>query len=134
MKERPKVGVGVIIIKDNKVLLGIRKNAHGQGEWCFPGGHLEMGETPEQCAVRETREETGLEIKNLRRGPYTNDIFSKENHFITLFIIADYDSGVPDVKEPDKCEKWEWFSWNELPEPLFLPIKNLLKNGYNPFK
>ena len=41
--ERPKVGVGVIIIKDGKFLMGWRKKSHGSGTWCPPGGHLEYG-------------------------------------------------------------------------------------------
>ncbi len=43
--KRPKVGLGVLIFKDGKVLLGKRKGAHGEGTWCPPGGHLEFGET-----------------------------------------------------------------------------------------
>jgi 8-oxo-dGTP diphosphatase len=132
--ERPKIGVGVIVIKDNKILLGKRKNAHGDGTWSFPGGHLEFGEMPEECAVRETLEETGINLKNLRRTIYTNDIFDKENkHYITLYVLAEYDSGTVRVMEPEKCERWEWFSWEELPRPLFLPIENLLKEKFNPF-
>jgi len=65
-QNRPGVGVGVIIVKDNKVLLGKRKNAHGEGDWAFPGGHLEMNETWEDCVKREVMEETGIEIKNIR--------------------------------------------------------------------
>ena len=74
--ERPKVGVGVIIVKEGKILLGKRKNAHGEGTWCPPGGHLELGESYEECAKRETFEETGLQIKNLQFITATNDIFS----------------------------------------------------------
>lgn len=43
--ERPKVGVGVLIVDGNKILLGKRKNAHGDGCWAPPGGHLEFGES-----------------------------------------------------------------------------------------
>jgi len=134
-KERPKIGVGVCVIKDDKILFGKRKNAHGEGSWCFPGGHLELNENIEDCARREVLEETGLSIKNLRFGPYTNDIFEKENkHYVTLFIIADYDSGELKLMEPEKCEKWDWFKWEKAPNPLFIPNYNLLKMGYNPFK
>jgi len=133
--KRPCVGVGVVVIKGGKVLLGKRKNAHGEGSWCFPGGHLEFNESVEECAVREVREETGIEIKNLRLGPFTNDVFEKEaKHYVTLFVIAEYASGKAKVMEPEKCEKWAWFEWNSLPEPLFLPIQNLLKQGFNPFE
>lgn len=58
MKEekRPKVGLGVCLLKDDKILFGKRKGAHGGGSWCFPGGHLEFNETWEECARRETEE------------------------------------------------------------------------------
>jgi 8-oxo-dGTP diphosphatase len=135
MKERPKIGVGVIVIRDGKVLLGKRKNAHGEGSWCFPGGHLEFNEEIEDAAVREVSEETGIKIKNLRLGTFTNDIFRKEGkHYVTLYVIADYDSGEVETREPHKCERWGWFEWEKLPEPLFIPIQNLLRQNYNPLR
>ena len=131
MFERPLIGVAVIVIKDDRVLLGKRKNSHGADTWAFPGGHLEFNESIADCAAREVFEETGLSIKNLRYGPYTNDIFAAENkHYVTLFVIADYDSGTPEVKEPHKCEKWEWSQWPPKLQPHFLPIKNLLKQRF----
>jgi 8-oxo-dGTP diphosphatase len=135
MEDRPLIGIGVIVIKDNKALLGKRKNSHGEGSWCFPGGHLEFNEKIEECGRREVLEETGIEIKNIKLGPFTNDIFKKEGkHYVTLFLISDYDSGEVRVMEPDKFEKWGWFEWGKLPKPLFLPIQNLLKQKFNPFK
>ena len=135
MDQFPKVGVGVIIIKDNKILFGQRKNAHGEDTWSVPGGHLEFNELIEECAKREVFEETGIEIKNLKMGPFTNDIFKEEEkHYITIYVIADYDSGEVEVKEPDRMIEWNWFSWNNLPKPLFKPIENLLKQNFNPFK
>ncbi len=131
--ERPKVGVGVIVVKDSKVLLGKRINAHGEGSWSFPGGHLEFSESWEQCAKRETLEETGIAITNIRFATATNDIFETEQkHYITIFMLADYVSGDAKVLEPEKCETWEWFSWDSLPNPLFLPIQNLIKSGFTP--
>ena len=79
MQQFPKIGIGVIIIKDNKVLLGKRKSSHGKNSWAPPGGHLEFNEQIEECAIRETKEETNLEIKNLRIGPITNDIHKDED-------------------------------------------------------
>ncbi len=129
----PKVGVGVCIMKENKVLLGKRKGAHGSGSWSFPGGHLEFNESWEECAARETLEETGIKIKNIRFGTVTNDIFKKENkHYITIFMLAELDCGEVKIMEPEKCEKWEWFDWGSLPQPLFVPLQNLLKENYNP--
>jgi len=133
--KRPKVGVGVIIKKNGQMLMGKRKNAHGDGTWAPPGGHLEWCESPEECAVRETLEEAGIKIKNVQPWFYTNDIFENgAKHYATLFVIADYDTGEPQVMEPDKCEGWDWFDWHDLPKPLFLTIENLLKTGHNPFE
>jgi 8-oxo-dGTP diphosphatase len=135
MEKRPYIGVAVIVIKEGKVLLGKRKHSHGAGGWQFPGGHLEYNESIEDCAKREVFEETGICIKGVTLGPYTNDIFKKESkHYVTLFVIANYDSGTLMVKEPDKCEKWDWFTWGHFPKPLFLPTANLMKQGFNPFK
>ena len=131
----PKVGVGVILIRGDKVLLGKRIGTHGAGTWNFPGGHLEFGETISECASREVREETGLEVSHFTYGPYTNDFFEAENkHYITVFVLGYSDEGKPKVMEPTKCEEWRWFKWHELPEPLFLPTQNLLKIDFSPFR
>jgi 8-oxo-dGTP diphosphatase len=131
MAKRPLIGIAVIVIKEDRVLLGKRKNAHGSGTWAFPGGHLEFNESIMDCARREVSEETGIRIKNLRYGPYTNDIFAEEGrHYVTLFVIADYDSGIPVVREPHKCEEWTWCQWPPDVHPCFLPINNLLKLNF----
>ncbi len=133
-KKRPQVGLAVLIRKEEKILFGKRKNAHGEGDWCCPGGHLEFNENWEDCARRETREEAGIEIKHIQFLTATNDLFTKENkHYITIFMVADYASGDVRIMEPHKCEAWRWCAWNELPEPLFESTKNLLVQGISPF-
>jgi 8-oxo-dGTP diphosphatase len=133
MEDRPKVGVGVIVRQGGKVLLGLRRNAHGEGTWSFPGGHLEFGEDVFTCARREVAEETGLEISGLQVGPWTSDVFQEEGkHYVTLFVIAESAAGTPETLEPEKCIEWRWFFWSELPRPLFLPIQNLLAQGFEP--
>jgi 8-oxo-dGTP diphosphatase len=138
MENRPKVGVSVVLVRGNKVLLGKRKSASnglGIGTWSFPGGHLEFGESPEECARRELLEETGLEASNPRFFTITNDVFPEhEKHYITIYILADYISGEAVTLEPEKCEKWEWFEWEKMPGPLFLPLKNFVKKGIDPTK
>ncbi|MCA9354744.1 MAG: NUDIX domain-containing protein [Candidatus Kaiserbacteria bacterium] len=134
MEQIPRIGVGVLILKDSKVLLGKRKNAHGPGSWCPPGGHLEFMETIEDCAKRETLEETGVTITNIRKPAYTEDFFTEENkHYLTFLLTAGWESGQPEILEPEKCEAWEWFDWNKLPSPLFLPLQNHIERGYDPF-
>lgn len=129
----PRIGVAVIIVKSGKVLLGKRKGAHGAGTWALPGGHLSYGESIETCAHREVMEETGLSICDLKPGPYTNDFFSKEQkHYVTLFIVSRYAAGQVQIKEPDKCEVWQWCEWDHLPQPRFLSLENLRRQSFDP--
>lgn len=135
-QKQPQVGVSVIIIKENKVLLGKRKGSHGSGTWAFPGGLIKKWESFEETCKREVKEETNLDIKLIDKNPIaiTNDFFKDENkHYITLFFRAEIISGELKLLEPEKAEEWKWFSWSELPEPLFIPVRNLVKLGYNPF-
>lgn len=128
-----RVGVGVIIIRNGKVLMGKRIGSHGRGSWSPPGGHVEFNEDPEDTAVRETFEETGLKVHSPRFVAITSDIYKKEKkHYITLYYICKYRSGEARIMEPDKFEGWGWFKWNKLPTPIFLAIKDLRKQKFNP--
>jgi 8-oxo-dGTP diphosphatase len=115
----PKVGVGVMIFKNGKVLMGKRKNAHGEGEFASPGGHLEFGESFEQCAKREVAEETGIEISNIRFQFLANLTAYSGKHYAHVQLIADWKSGEPKVLEANKCEGWDWYDLNNLPQPTF---------------
>ncbi len=130
----PRVGVAVIVIRGAQVLVGRRlSTSHGHYTWQFPGGHLEFGESIEQCAAREVAEETGLTVTDPVLGPYTNDVFAEDGkHFVTLFVVTHSESGDADTKEPDKCAEWRWCSWDALPTPHFLSIEHLLATGYRP--
>jgi 8-oxo-dGTP diphosphatase len=65
----------------------------------------------------------------------TNDIFEKESkHYITIALLADHASGEPKIMEPEKCTDMGWFSWNNLPRPLFLPLQNAVKQANDPTK
>ncbi len=125
-RTRPKVGVGVIVVKNGKVLLGKRKGSHGAGAWSLAGGHLEYGETVEECALRELAEETGLKGLHVEPGPWVNDVIEEDKHYITLFAFVKEFEGEAQLLEPNKCDGWEWFDWYNLPEPLFLPFKSLI--------
>jgi ADP-ribose pyrophosphatase YjhB (NUDIX family)/catechol 2,3-dioxygenase-like lactoylglutathione lyase family enzyme len=130
---QPRVGVGVFVLRDGLVLLGLRRGAHGAGTWALPGGHLEFGETVEHCAVREVLEETGLAVDVVARGPYTNDVFADEGrHYVTVFVLAQAVHGEPALREPAKCAEWRWCRWSEPPAPLFPPLAQLHASGYVP--
>lgn len=124
---RPHVGVGVLIVRDGCLLLGQRLGDHGPGTWAPPGGHLDFGETPATCAARETLEETGLEVFDIRPGPWVSNLFLDEGrHAVTLFVRATAPTGEPALREPDKCAGWHWVPLDALPSPLFAPLATLL--------
>ncbi len=115
----PLTGVGVMVTREGKVLLGKRKNAHGAGEYAFPGGHLEHMEGFEECARREVAEETGIEIENVRFHLLANMTQYAPKHYVHIGMMADWRSGEPRVLEPDKCEGWGWYDPDNLPGKLF---------------
>ncbi len=119
---RPKVGVGVMIKdKNGRVLLGLRLSLHGQGTWSFPGGHLEFGETMTEAAIREAKEETGLNVSNLELVSLADEMgaMDKGKHYINVGFIANSVEGDLKIAEPEKWVRWEWFDLDKLPEPLF---------------
>lgn len=118
-EHRPKVGVGVMIFKEGKILLGKRKGSHGAGEYAWPGGHLEYMEGFEECVRRETLEETGMEIDNVKFLRLLNFKDYAPKHYVDILLTADWKSGEPQVLEPNKCEGWGWYDIDHLPEPLF---------------
>jgi len=114
-----RVGVGVLIRdpkNPRKVFAGLRRNSHGDGTLALPGGHLELYESWEECAIRETLEETGLTIGNVAFGHVTNDIMKEKKHYVTIFMMGEccVDCPRPLNLEPDKCNGWESYGWDEL--------------------
>lgn len=122
-----KVGAGVIIWQKEKVLLGYRLSKHGHGVWSFPGGHVEFGEHPDQAVIREAFEETGLKISSVEKLTFTSDFYENGTQYLTLFFKANSWSGTLENREPEKCDRWEWFAPDALPSPLFIPIVTFLK-------
>jgi 8-oxo-dGTP diphosphatase len=134
MNPEPKVGVAIIIAKNDQVLLMKRKGIHGKGTWSTPGGHLEFGETPEQGAAREAKEEVGLDVVDIRFRALTNDVFEETGkHYITIWMEGRTISNDPMIAAEDEVAEIGWFAWNSLPDPLFLSLENLIKaNSYPP--
>ena len=131
MDKIARIGIGIFVFKNGKFLMGRRRNAHGDGTWSIPGGHLEFGETFEDTAKREVLEETGLAIKNVRFGAVTNDYFRDEGkHYVTVWVLSDWESGKEHITEPDKYVDMEWRDFDTLPDPLFLPWQQLLSSQF----
>ncbi len=134
-KKRVGAGIGVIILKNNKVLLGKRHEdpekassmLNGAGTWTLPGGKLDFGESFEEGAVREVKEETDIELKNVKVICVNNDKIETA-HFVTVGLLAEDFEGEPEVMEPDEITKWEWFEIDKLPNPIFFPSAEILEN------
>lgn len=136
IEERQKIKpcIGVMIWKDGKVLMGKRKGSHGAGEYSFTGGHLEFQESFENCAKRETFEEAGIEIKNIKFLCLANYCKHEDRQDILVGMTAEWASGELKNMEPEKREGWDWYDLNNLPSPIFYPTEVLIdayKNGKN---
>lgn len=127
-----KTGVGVMLLKDNKVLLGHRlstvKDTGGIYEpdsWTFPGGKQEYEETVIETAIRETKEETNLDISDIH--VYTaTDEFQSDRHYVTIGVISSSYEGELKAMEPNKIDRWAWFNLDNLPDNIYTPSKNMI--------
>lgn len=132
-EDRPKVGLGVVIVREGKVLIGRRIGAHGANTWTIPGGHVEFGESWEACARRETKEEVGLDLENVLFLGVTDDYdIGEGKHYVTIFVKAESRQGEPRVCEPDKYVDLQWCPWERIPSPRFRPIEKLMRQGVHP--
>lgn len=87
---------------------------------------MEFGETFERAAKRETKEETGTELQKVRVVCINNDR-TESAQFVTVGLLAQDFRGEPEVRELDKITKWDWFSPDDLPSPLYPPSAKILE-------
>jgi 8-oxo-dGTP diphosphatase len=136
LEKKPGVGVGIMILKGNKFLLGKRHSdpkkadseLHGEGSWTMPGGKLHFKEELKEAALREVFEETGIKVnkEKLEILSVTNDV-AEDAHFITIgFFCKDFE-GEPQAMEPEEITEWKWFELDKPPESMFPPSKKILE-------
>jgi mutator protein MutT len=124
------VGTSIIAVKDKKILLQRRAD---NGMWGYPGGYMEIGETPEESAKREFKEETGLEAGEINlygvfAGEERHHIYPNGHEvYITdiVFICREfYETG--DTHD-DEVIEIKWFPFENLPDNLHLTVKDILE-------
>lgn len=121
-------GFGVIILDNNKILLGLRNEdaikasseLRGEGTWTMPGGKLHYGESFEDGGIRETKEETDLDVEEIEVFCVQNDM-NEYAHFVTIGMIAKKYSGEVKTMEPDEIIEWKWFDLDNIPSNIYFP-------------
>ena len=131
--DRPLVGVGAVIVQDNRVLLVRRGQAPLLGEWSLPGGVLECGETLREATIRETREETGLDVETgVLLGVYDRVIRSEDGRVRYHFVLIDFlcRAVAGNLKAGSDAADVRWFESAEL-DGLNLPrdTRDVIEKG-----
>ena len=132
-----KVGLGIMIKDGDKVLLGHRSEKYGDTggiyepeSWTFPGGKQEYNETIIEGAIRETKEETNLDISDLEIFNAVDDI-QPSKHYITIQLITNKISGEWINKKPNKRGQGDWFRLDNLPSNLYTPTRKFIQEYLN---
>jgi 8-oxo-dGTP diphosphatase len=114
---RPRVAVGAIVFKDDRVLLVRRGRAPAKGLWAIPGGSMELGETLQAAAEREILEETGIMIR-AGEPVFTFDVIERDDdgriryHYVIVDMTADYIGGA--LHPGDDAAEARWVSAQAL--------------------
>ena len=126
MQKHIRCGCGVVLLKDNMILLGKRNTdelkadseMHEEGTWTLPGGNIEYGETFYEAGIREAKEETNLDVDELEVICVQTDL-NEYAHYVSVGMIANKFYGEIKVMEPDEITTWKWFDINHLPKKIF---------------
>jgi 8-oxo-dGTP diphosphatase len=123
----PKVGVGVLVLQDEKVLLVKRKMTPERGKWSIPAGFLDYGEDPKVTAEREVLEETNLQVKiyDLLDVYYNRDALEKGGASIFILYKARLKGG--ELEAGDDAAAAGFFGPEELPELAFASTRDAIR-------
>ena len=113
MTQVPRIAVGVIVYKDDKIFLA--KSKKWADRWIVPGGHLDWGEQLHDCVVREVKEETNMDIQHVQMLQLQESIFPEQfhdkRHFVFLDFVAEYKEG--DIILNDELQEYMWVTPKE---------------------
>jgi 8-oxo-dGTP diphosphatase len=124
----PRVGVGVLLVDaQDRVLLTLRKRSPEAGCWSIVGGKVDFLENLEQCAVREAREEAGVDVELIRLLCVTDHVLPNEGqHWVAPAYLGRIVNGEPRNCEPDKTQEVNWFALGSVPENLTMTAQNAI--------
>ena len=128
MANFPKVNVDILVVKGNKILLGLLTKKwlfNGNQVYGVPGRDIRFGEKIGETIKRNIKEEFGCNTIK-QKIICVNANYALGNHYIGIGVVAEI-NGEPKLQIPEDWEKWEWFDKSKIPENLFPAAKNLLE-------
>jgi 8-oxo-dGTP diphosphatase len=132
--ETPLVGVGAIIIEDERVVLVKRGHAPLQGKWSIPGGVVEVGETLRAAATREAREETGLRVEpGELLGVFERVVLGEQERVRYHYVLIDFlcRKLAGELAAADDATEARWFGRGELADlKLAAETEEVIRKGF----
>lgn len=134
---KPGLGVGVMILKDNKVLLGLRNpdrvkassELKGEGTWTMPGGKVEFMEKLVDAAKRDWKEKL-VYCQRLKTICVSDDM-TDTAHYVTAGFLVNCYEGEIKAMEPETILEWKWFDIDNLPENMYKPSRVVIEKYLN---
>jgi len=124
----PLLTVDIIIKHHDKIVLIERKNK--PFGWAIPGGFVDVGETVEQAAIREAKEETNLDVRLLRQfHTYSDPARDPRGHTVSVVFIAEIAGGI--LKGKDDAARAAFFAADDLPSKIAFDHRNILQDFIN---
>ncbi len=124
----PKVNVSILVIRDNKILLGLltpKWNIKGKRIYGIPGRDIYFREKIGDAVRRNIKEEIDCDVVEYKV-ICVNANYEFGNHYISIGVFTEINDN-PKLLLPKDWEKWEWFSYNQIPKDLFPDAENTIK-------
>jgi ADP-ribose pyrophosphatase YjhB (NUDIX family) len=124
--KNPAPTVSILIVEGDRVLLGKRRGNPGAGQWAMPSGYIEYDDDFLTTAIREAKEETGLDVEIRSVVHVVSSFLSSGFHFVSLFLLARVVGG--ELQAADDLDAVDWFPMaGPLPEMAFQEDVDLLE-------